>query len=171
MPRTYDRLETLLREVDKNEKKSTAEKFGDFAETLSTRNLPEFLLDRPNRRYMSSDGIKRLLDLIKDLKLATVTGQAVMRLTAPGRNTLNQADFDPTLETAVLEYLEISLDQLEQAIKSSRPRTAVKILRSLKKTSSLRSELSEERFRMLLYLLSCTGTVDRYVTVAYAARP
>jgi hypothetical protein len=135
--------------------------------------MPAFLVDSESERYLSREAISRLLRLLANLSLIEV-GDSEIVLTARGRHALQGQNYNPTVTTAVLDYLseyEIKLSSIYDAIEAVRRPDVPESEKIFDKLDSGRKDdLGFERFRMLLYLLYCTEKIDRRIKVIYGKR-
>lgn len=129
---------------------------------------------QPVKSYCSEASIRRLTRFAYSLGLIDIENQRICQVNDIGRNALSGDNYATQLGAQVMKYMRESVglpfDDLEEHIESIR-RPAVPDTKTIYQTLVLprKIEISEDRFRRLLYLLQRCGILTGTVRKIYSS--
>ena len=178
MATTYDRLHVLLREVQRNASRATPQNRHSFVRSIVNRKLPQFTIQRNRNGKLVEDSIsdkavERLLELLAELRLARLPEADGIEITTRGEEALEGENFANSVSVATFQLLsndgvnrQTLLDNIDGI---QPPNFADADTIHARLDPDVKEQLDLERFRGLLYLLACAGSIQREIKVFYAA--
>jgi hypothetical protein len=175
MSTTYERLQVLLDEIQKNEKKAAKENPASLAESIVKKKLPALTITRNaegvTSQPLSTKSITNLFGLLEKLQFVEMDTNSI-KLTGRGQRALDDDTYANAVSVSTFELLSsfgVGKSTLYSAIDSIKPPNfpdAENIYGKLPKSVN-KDALDIDLFRRLLFLLACAGSIGREVRVFY----